>query len=120
MRFSTSSARCKILEGLLDYRQAMHRIGLVSGFQWLDGSFLEDVETIEKREPRDIDVVTFFHTPNPLSITDAEALLFDPATTKRRLSNWIPSRHVNECPGLLIGTACGRTDATKPGKDFCK
>ena len=42
------------------------RLGLVSGFQWLSGSFLEDIETIEKRDPRDIDVVTFFHRPATL------------------------------------------------------
>ncbi|QXQ21657.1 hypothetical protein I7845_17240 [Pseudomonas tolaasii] len=34
-------------------------MGMVDGFQWLDGSFTENIELIERRAPRDIDVVTF-------------------------------------------------------------
>ena len=30
------------------------------GFQWLDGSFLEDIEVREGRSPRDLDVVTVY------------------------------------------------------------
>lgn len=30
------------------------------GFQWLDGSFLTDIETTERRAPSDLDVVTFY------------------------------------------------------------
>ncbi|ARS34296.1 hypothetical protein CA264_01920 [Pontibacter actiniarum] len=33
---------------------------IILGYQWLDGSFLEDIETLEKRPPKDIDVVTFY------------------------------------------------------------
>src|SRR5262249_55533228 len=57
--FATSPERRAILQGLLDFRAALHRMGLVGGFQWLDGSFMEHVELLEKRAPRDIDVVTF-------------------------------------------------------------
>lgn len=32
----------------------------MTGFQWLDGSFIEDIESLELRPPQDIDVVTFF------------------------------------------------------------
>lgn len=63
MRFATSAERFAILQGLLDFRSALHRMGLISGFQWLDGSFLEDVERLDKRAPRDIDVVTFLDMP---------------------------------------------------------
>lgn len=31
----------------------------MQGFQWLDGSFVEDCETIRERPPTDIDIVTF-------------------------------------------------------------
>jgi hypothetical protein len=62
-KFSSSPERLSILKGLLDYREALHMCGLVSGFQWLDGSFMEDVETLELRAPKDIDVVTYFHLP---------------------------------------------------------
>lgn len=62
-RFAQSSQRLKILNGLLEYRSELHRLGLTSGFQWLDGSFLEDIEAREARPPKDIDVVTYFHLP---------------------------------------------------------
>lgn len=63
MRFSTSPERKAIMQGFLGYRAALHGLGYKSGFQWLDGSFMEEVEVIEKRAPHDIDVVTFVHDP---------------------------------------------------------
>jgi hypothetical protein len=62
-RFSTSPERIAILDGLLRFRADLHQAGIVSGFQWLDGSFLEQVEVLEGRPPRDMDVVTFFEMP---------------------------------------------------------
>jgi len=61
--FNTSPARAAILRGFLDHRRALHALGLVQGFQWLDGSFVENVEALETRSPRDIDVTTFFVLP---------------------------------------------------------
>jgi hypothetical protein len=58
-RFSTTLERCDILSGFLSHRAEMHRMGIVSGTQWLDGSFMEDVEMLEGRAPGDIDVATF-------------------------------------------------------------
>lgn len=58
-RFATSIERCDILDGYLAHRQELHRIGVTTGFQWLDGSFTEHVELIEGRAPNDIDAVTF-------------------------------------------------------------
>lgn len=58
-RFATSPERISILDGLLRFRAGLHHAGIVSGFQWLDGSFLEQVEVLEGRPPRDMDVVTF-------------------------------------------------------------
>ncbi|QEU28815.1 DUF6932 family protein [Pseudomonas luteola] len=58
-RFATSLERCLILEGFLNHRGELHRIGVSNGFQWLDGSFTEHIELIEGRAPKDIDVVTF-------------------------------------------------------------
>lgn len=64
LRFSTSPERIRILDGLLRYRAALHAIGMTSGFQWIDGSFVEDVETSSRsRPPGDVDVVTFFNLP---------------------------------------------------------
>jgi hypothetical protein len=63
LRFSTSLERLNILNGLLSFRSALHGSGLIRGFQWLNGSFLENIELLESRHPRDIDVVTFYYTP---------------------------------------------------------
>jgi hypothetical protein len=63
VRFATTPARTQILEGLLDLRAALFARG-IQGFQWLDGSFVEDIETQEGRDPGDIDVVTFVANPS--------------------------------------------------------
>lgn len=62
-RFATSEERIDILRGLLEFRASLHRLGYVAGFQWIDGSFSEDVERIEARPPRDVDVVSFVRAP---------------------------------------------------------
>lgn len=54
-----STARRDILTGFLDFREGLHKAGLIQGFHWLDGSFLEDIETNGSRPPNDVDVVTF-------------------------------------------------------------
>lgn len=59
-RLGTSPERRAILAKFLDFRDRLRREGLTNGFQWVDGSFLEDVETRESRPPRDIDVVTVY------------------------------------------------------------
>src|ERR1700686_1977956 len=59
LRYAVSVERNAILKGLLDYRAALQNIGVSTGFQLLDGSFVEDVENIRLRPPGDIDVVTF-------------------------------------------------------------
>jgi hypothetical protein len=61
--FATSTDRQMILHGLLEYRQALYTAGIVDGFQWLDGSFMEDVESHQGRSPNDIDVVTYLRIP---------------------------------------------------------
>jgi len=59
-RFGTTAARRAILGKFLDFRQRLRGEGLTNGFQWLDGSFLEDVETRESRSPNDLDLVTVY------------------------------------------------------------
>ena len=66
-RFAVSEERTRLLRSLLNYHISLHEAGLVSGFQWLDGSYMEHVEVLENRPPRDIDVVTFFHLPNGMT-----------------------------------------------------
>jgi len=88
-RFATSNERKTILSGFLAYRAALLAIGL-TGLQWIDGSFLEDVETTESRSPNDIDVVSFIERPAALRVDQtaweaflaANANLFDINRTK--------------------------------------
>lgn len=62
-RFSVTQVRRRLLKGLLSFRAELHDAGLEQGFQWIDGSFVENVEETRNRPPGDIDVVTFFHIP---------------------------------------------------------
>src|SRR5215207_9805257 len=90
-RFATSPERAQILEGLLNYRDAHRSIGVNSGYQWIDGSLVEDVETTRGRPPGDVDLVTVAYRP---TIDDAawRALiagnlhLFDPAVSKAQFN----------------------------------
>jgi len=59
-QLGTSPERQKILGRFLDFRERLTSEGVSTGFQWLDGSFLEDVETREGRPPKDLDVVTVY------------------------------------------------------------
>ena len=62
-RFGHTRARRQLLKGLLDFRSELHVAGFVDGFQWLNGSFAENIELREDRDPCDIDLVTFFYGP---------------------------------------------------------
>lgn len=70
-RFGFSPQRRIMLRGWLAYREALRHIGLNEGFQWLNGSFLEDIEAKAQRSPGDIDLVTFAR--RPVAYRDAEA-----------------------------------------------
>ena len=61
--FAISPERTTVLRGFLDYRAALHAAGIIVGFQWVDGSFVENIEALEGREPNDMDVVTFCAVP---------------------------------------------------------
>jgi hypothetical protein len=83
-RFATSPERREILKGFLDYRAALHATGLIRGFQWLNGSFTENVEVLEARPPRDIDVVTFVDFPEDSGFPGKLPDVFDPWLTRAR------------------------------------
>lgn len=61
--FATNAERRNILRSWLMFRGRCTQMTILNGFQWLDGSFLENVERSERRAPRDLDVVTFFEPP---------------------------------------------------------
>jgi hypothetical protein len=83
VRFATSPERRQILRGWLGYRAALHGMGLTDGFQWLDGSFLEQVETLENRPPRDLDVVTFTSFPAGFAPTPQQMAALDKQAAKQ-------------------------------------
>lgn len=57
---ATTRDRIDILKGYIKFRIRMTQMGIIYGFQWIDGSFLENIEVSENRSPKDLDVVTFF------------------------------------------------------------
>ena len=66
-KFSSSPERRVILQGWLDFRKQLTHMKIVNGFQWLDGSFMEDIEASEARPPHDLDLITFFSLPSGMS-----------------------------------------------------
>lgn len=57
-KYGTSPERIKLLQGLLAFRKVLLSEG-ITGFQWVAGSFVEDIELLANRPPDDIDTVTF-------------------------------------------------------------
>src|SRR6266567_3653990 len=87
-KLGRTDERRKILIGFFELRAALRQLGIISGFQWLDGSFAEDAEKTRGRPPNDIDVVTFYQlvlpaTPPP-SVVALLPVLSDRDATKNR------------------------------------
>lgn len=61
--FGWSADRRKLIQGLLDYRTLFYNDDYINGIQFVDGSFVEDCETIRGRSPGDIDVFTIVSAP---------------------------------------------------------
>lgn len=87
--FHSSDERRIILIGFLNYRKKLKALGFVSGFQWIDGSFIEDVEKQQSRPPSDVDIVTFASRPSSVntavewrSLIDDNRDLFTPQISK--------------------------------------
>lgn len=86
-KFGSTVERFELLNGFLQYRAALHEIGLQKGFQWIDGSFMENIEMLEERPPRDIDIVTFFYAPSDKTqekLRESSRELFIPSKTKEK------------------------------------
>lgn len=91
-RFATTERRREILRHWLEHRLLLRDLGIVAGFQWLNGSFVED------KEPNDLDIVTFFRRPaaaqTPLAMAqlmraNPEVLLTAPIKAVRRLDSFL-------------------------------
>jgi hypothetical protein len=100
--FATSWERCTILKGYLLFRSELHAVGLVDGFQWIDGSFTENVEVLESRAPGDVDVVTFVNDPNDLGAGLAPDLLIHRwVKANRRTDHYWVELHAIDPPDLV-------------------
>lgn len=94
LRFGTSAYRNRLLRGLLELRKDFRGMGIVSGYQWIDGSFVEDKERTTGAPPNDIDVVSLIERPLvatddaswQLLITPHLPTIFNPAHCKARYS----------------------------------
>ena len=62
--FASTPHRSQLLKNLIAYRALLASDGYLSGLQFIDGSFVENVEAIEYRPPRDIDVFSFLNLPS--------------------------------------------------------
>ena len=76
-RLATSHERITILKNFIAFRKKMDRHGIVDGFQWVDGSFTENVEISLKRPPNDLDVVTFYRNITNDQVIDIQANFLD-------------------------------------------
>lgn len=107
-RFATSSDRLILLQGLLLYRHALRQCGVLDGFQWLDGSFVDDVEKVRNRAPADIDLVTFASRPaasdgpGMQQWVAANGALFDPQQTKVKFACDAFFIDLRKPPDLLV------------------
>ena len=82
-----SESRRRLIGGLLDFRADLYAVGVTEGFQWIDGSFVENVEETRGRSPMDIDVVTFWHIPEGQtqgSLFQSHPVLFNSQKAKAR------------------------------------
>lgn len=61
---ASTPLRIQLLKNLIAYRALLASDGYLSGLQFIDGSFVENVEVIESRPPRDIDVFSFLNLPS--------------------------------------------------------
>lgn len=106
-QFATTPARLTIFHRLLSFREGLHRRGVVRGFQWLNGSYVEHVERLFGRPPRDIDVVTFYYLPDRHTqstfANDAAPLFDSAALSGGRVDNYL----------ILLGRPMDKYQASK-------
>ncbi|MCK5603000.1 hypothetical protein KAR91_14045 [Candidatus Pacearchaeota archaeon] len=89
--YCTSKERFEILNGLISYRKALREIGIQQGFQWINGSFVEDTAKTIGRMPSDIDIVTFsflsfegMDAEEFIEFIESKADIFDPDESKKK------------------------------------
>lgn len=84
--FGTTKERVDILKRWLKFRAILDEVGIVNGFQWLDGSFLENIEVSQKRAPADLDLLMFYKDvtlETQQKVAQDYPTLFDQSVLKR-------------------------------------
>jgi hypothetical protein len=95
-KWGSDASRRAILRGFLDLRRDLVAVGILDGFQWLDGSFMEDCENLRGRSPGDIDVVTFYppFVPTALFVPPLSIILASQPVTRA-------TYHVDHVPLIM-------------------
>jgi hypothetical protein len=62
-KMGTTPHRRQLIGNLISYRRMLTNEGYVGGIQFIDGSFVENVEIVANRPPTDIDVFSVLNAP---------------------------------------------------------
>ncbi|UPG94013.1 DUF6932 family protein [Luteibacter aegosomatissinici] len=100
-RFGGTLHRRQLLRGFLRYRRELWEFGLRDGFQWIDGSFVEDSEATRGQPPADLDVVTFAPL---LASRPCREQLFDALSEKTSLFSSHGVRSTFGCDAYFVDT----------------
>ena len=87
--FGGTNARLTPFSSFLDYRQRLHQVDVIQGYQWLAGSLVEDIESRQSRASGDLDLVTYYRVPDSTdeaSLFNQYADIFPPDAVRRRRS----------------------------------
>lgn len=99
-RFATSPERASILRGFKTFRDKLRETDFINGFQWINGSFVENCETTNGRPPNDIDVVSLLYRPNQhFEAPDWHSLI---ETFDSTLFNQDYCKHAFKCDAYFI------------------
>ena len=103
-RFIINHDRAVLIQDSWTIGPALHHEGITRGFQWVNGSFVENVEEWQENAhtPNDIDVITYYYPPGTQNPNVAP--LFWPPETKQRFH--IDARGVQL--GLALDEGTGR------------
>ena len=102
-RFGTTPQRIEILKGLIKYRARLAELNITSGFQLIDGSFVENCEALRGRAPSDVDIVTFAYRPEGQlqNIVQNNLDIFDPNQSKITFKCDAYFVDLNKAPDLI-------------------
>lgn len=98
--FCTSPERAMILRGLFGFRSALRAEGFAEGFQWIDGSFVENCEAFRGRPPSDMDVVSLLR--RPLSVQNDPAWIDFALARQATIFNPYWAKETFQCDSYFV------------------